>query len=139
VTKNSQPVDQYVGRKVRERRLLVGLSQEKLGELVGVTFQQIQKYEKGANRIGASRLSQIAAVLGVSVAYFFEGDTSERPDPAQGADRDFGDISAFVATHDGVELIRAFVAIPDQATRKQIIQLVRAIAGSATKPSKSAA
>lgn len=73
VTKSPNPVDRYVGTRVRMRRMLIGMSQEKLGEALGITFQQIQKYEKGMNRISASRLQQTARVLGVPIDYFYEG------------------------------------------------------------------
>jgi transcriptional regulator with XRE-family HTH domain len=73
LTKAPNPVDRHVGSRVRMRRMLIGMSQEKLGEALGITFQQIQKYEKGTNRIGASRLHHIARVLGVPVEFFYEG------------------------------------------------------------------
>src|SRR6187431_3139942 len=75
--KAPNPVDKYVGSRVRMRRIMLGMSQEKLGEALGLTFQQIQKYEKGINRIGASRLQQAAEILGVTVPFFFEGGTDE--------------------------------------------------------------
>lgn len=122
------PIDRHVGSRVRMRRLLVGLSQEKLGEALGITFQQIQKYEKGANRIGASRLQQTAKILGVPVEFFFEGA------PAGDAVAGFGEmpqpsfVSDFMATSEGVQLTKAFVRIADPQVRRRIIDLVEAIA-----------
>lgn len=136
MTKQAQPVDQHVGLKVRERRILRGVSQERLGELVGVSFQQIQKYEKGLNRIGASRLSQIAAVLEVPVSYFFDDSAPVRSQPGDG---DAADAGTFLVTHESVELVRAFMAIPDRETRRRIIQLARSIADSAARATASAA
>src|SRR5213082_3848585 len=78
-TKAPNPVDKYVGSRVRMRRIMLGMSQEKLGDSLGLTFQQIQKYEKGTNRIGASRLQQISHILQVPVAFFFEGAPSMSP------------------------------------------------------------
>src|SRR5688572_2571155 len=94
--KAPNPTDKHVGARVRMRRMMLGMSQEKLGDALGLTFQQVQKYEKGANRIGASRLQQIAHILQVPVAFFFEGapnvpgqqtsGTGEAPSPAYVAD-----------------------------------------------------
>jgi transcriptional regulator with XRE-family HTH domain len=127
MTKN--PVDIHVGSRLRLRRTLAGLSQEKLGEAVGLTFQQIQKYEKGANRIGASRLFQFARVLDVPPAFFFEGLDAEgggRRDPApaaaNGGDGDSG-------TRESLEMMRAFSNIRDLAMRRRILDLVKSVAG----------
>lgn len=112
------------------RRLLVSMSQERLGEALGITFQQIQKYEKGANRIGASRLQQIAKILGVPVEFFFEGAPSGDIPMAVG----FGElpqsnfVSDFMATSEGVQLTRAFVRISDAQVRRRLIDLVEALA-----------
>lgn len=121
-------VDAYVGSRVRMRRLMLSLSQEKLGDALGLTFQQVQKYEKGTNRIGASRLQQISGVLQVPAAFFFEGA------PASGGvvgkkapSMDY--VSDFLATNDGLTLTRAFQRIDDQKLRRQIVNLVTAIAG----------
>ena len=103
--KSPNPIDKHVGSRVRMRRMMVSMSQEKLGEKLGITFQQIQKYEKGTNRIGASRLQQIANVLGVPVGFFFEG--APVPD---GSAKGFSDaaspayVSDFLATSDGLAL-----------------------------------
>ena len=123
-------IDRHVGNRVRMRRLLIGMSQEKLGELLGITFQQVQKYEKGTNRIGASRLQQIAHILQVPVSFFFEGaphssghagGMSEAPSPAYVAD--------FLATSDGLSLTKAFMRIKSSKLRRRIVDLVEQIAG----------
>jgi transcriptional regulator with XRE-family HTH domain len=130
--KNPHPVDQHVGGRVRMRRILVGMSQEKLGEALGLTFQQVQKYEKGSNRIGASRLQQIALTLDVSPAFFFEGQTPSEAGAVGGeADAQASRIVAFLASADGLSLNRAFARIRDPRLRRRIIDLVVAIANGA--------
>ena len=130
--KAPNPIDKHVGSRVRMRRMMVGMSQEKLGESLGITFQQIQKYEKGTNRIGASRLQQISIVLGVPVAFFFEGAPTVTPE-GEG----FGEahspayVSDFLATSDGLALTRNFMRISDNRVRRRIVDLVAAIAGDA--------
>lgn len=126
--KSPNPTDKYVGSRVRMRRLMLGMSQEKLGERLGLTFQQVQKYEKGTNRIGASRLQQIAQILQVPVSFFFEGaphspggGMSEAPSPAYVAD--------FLATSDGLSLTKAFMRIKSNKLRRRIVDLVEQIAG----------
>jgi len=127
--KTQSPVDKHVGARVRMRRMMLGMSQEKLGDAVKLTFQQIQKYEKGANRIGASRLQQFAGILQVPVSFFFEGappspgqnpPLGELPSPAYIAD--------FLATSDGLALTAAFMRIKDSKLRRRIVDLVEAIA-----------
>jgi len=125
------PIDRHVGSRVRMRRMMLGMSQEKLGDALGLTFQQVQKYEKGANRIGASRLQQISQILQVPVSFFFEGvpaqrterveEFSEAPSPAY--------VSDFLATSDGLALTKAFVRIKDAKLRRRIVDLVEQIAG----------
>jgi len=107
---------------------MVGISQEKLGEALGLTFQQIQKYERGVNRIGASRLQQAADILGVPVPFFFEGGTdgpfesdSSAPSPAY--------LKEFISSEDGLRLAKAFMQIPRSAVRLRIVGLVRDLAG----------
>ena len=124
--------DAEVGRRVRSRRLECRLSQTELADRIGVTFQQVQKYEKGANRIGASRLQQISQILQVPVSFFFEGVPSPRSEPrAEGT----GDapspayVSDFLATSDGLALTKAFVRITDAKLRRRIVDLVEQIAG----------
>jgi transcriptional regulator with XRE-family HTH domain len=132
VPKNS--VDVHVGNRLKLRRTMVGMSQDKLGQMVGLTFQQIQKYEKGANRIGASRLYQFATLLDVPPAYFFEGLEGQ---PVMA--RDGRTLSAAVPadspaasiTREDVELLRAFRGLPQSGLRRRIIDLVWAMNGGA--------
>ena len=128
--KAPNPIDKHVGSRVRMRRMMLEMSQEKLGDALDLTFQQIQKYEKGTNRIGASRLQQISSILQVPVSFFFEGapatghevdGLSEAPSPAY--------ISDFLATSDGLALTRAFVRIKDAKLRRRIVDLVEEMAG----------
>jgi transcriptional regulator with XRE-family HTH domain len=124
-SKPPNPVDRHVGSRVRMRRIMLGMSQERLGEGLGLTFQQIQKYEKGTNRIGASRIQQIAEILQVPVSFLFEGSPGisvhfgEAPSPAYVAD--------FLATSEGLALIRAFTRIPDVKLRRAIVDMVELI------------
>jgi len=126
------PIDKHVGSRVRMRRVLVGMSQERLGEALGLTFQQVQKYEKGTNRIGASRLQQISKVLGMPVEFFFEGSPQPNGEAAgfrDGADTTY--VSDFLATNEGVQLNRAFLRIRDGRVRRKVVDLVSALAGDA--------
>jgi transcriptional regulator with XRE-family HTH domain len=129
--KAPNPTDKHVGSRVRMRRMMLGMSQEKLGDSLGLTFQQVQKYEKGTNRIGASRLQQISQILQVPVAFFFEGapnaqtagrheGLAEAPSPAY--------VSDFLATADGLALTKAFMRIEDSKLRRRIVDLVEQIA-----------
>src|SRR5262245_52504548 len=128
--KAPNPTDKHVGARVRMRRMMLGMSQEKLGDALGLTFQQVQKYEKGANRIGASRLQQISHILQVPVSFFFEGapsvpghpssGMSEAPSPAY--------VSDFLATSDGLSLTKAFMRIKNAKLRRRIVDLVEQIA-----------
>jgi transcriptional regulator with XRE-family HTH domain len=131
--KAPNPTDKHVGSRVRMRRMMLGMSQEKLGDALGLTFQQVQKYEKGTNRIGASRLQQISQILQVPVSFFFEGapaavtvghqdGLSEAPSPAY--------VSDFLATPDGLALTKAFMKIKDSKLRRRIVDLVEQIVGS---------
>ena len=112
--KAPNPVDKHVGSRVRMRRMMLGMSQEKLGDALGLTFQQVQKYEKGTNRIGASRLQQISHILQVPVAFFFEGAPTVHPTSRH---EGMGDapspayVSDFLATSDGLALTKAFMRI----------------------------
>jgi transcriptional regulator with XRE-family HTH domain len=127
--KKSNLVDAHVGSRVRLRRMLVGLSQEKLGERMGLTFQQVQKYEKGVNRIGASRLFHISQILEVPVQFFFEGappaDGSKGNGFAEPDTETF--LYEFLNTRDGLELNRAFVKITDAQVRRSVVDLVRSL------------
>ena len=128
-TKAPNPVDKYVGSRVRMRRIMLGMSQEKLGEALGLTFQQVQKYEKGTNRVGASRLQRISEILQVPVSFLFDGG----PSGAVNADG-FGEsgspayVSDFLATSEGLSLTRAFTRITDAKMRRSIVELVEQIA-----------
>jgi len=132
IRKAPNPVDRHVGSRVRMRRVLVGLSQEKLGEALGLTFQQVQKYEKGTNRIGASRLQQMSRILGVPVEYFFEGAPQTIERMASSGFEDNGStayVADFLATNEGIQLNKAFVRISDPKLRRRVVDLVTAIAG----------
>jgi transcriptional regulator with XRE-family HTH domain len=127
-TKSPNPIDRHVGSKVRMRRMMLGMSQEKLGDALGLTFQQVQKYEKGTNRIGASRLQQISDILQVPVAFFFEGAPSIPGRPTGMSEQASPSyVSDFLATSDGLALTKAFVQIKDAKLRRRIVDLVEAI------------
>lgn len=127
------PIDAHVGTRVRLRRMLLGMSQEKLGEHLGLTFQQVQKYEKGVNRIGASRLFDLSRVLGVPVQFFYD----EAPPGLVAAEAVTGFaerpadtyVVDFLSTREGLELNKAFVKIADAKTRRAVVDLVRALGG----------
>jgi transcriptional regulator with XRE-family HTH domain len=132
--KSPNPVDKHVGSRMRTRRLLAGMSQEKLGEALGITFQQIQKYEKGTNRISASRLQQAARVLGVPVEYFYEGGPqldATQTGFAEAASSDY--VSDFLMTNEGVQLMKAFLRIKDPNVRRRVVDLIDAL-GEKTSP-----
>ncbi|MGE0007256.1 MAG: helix-turn-helix domain-containing protein [Parvibaculaceae bacterium] len=121
-------VDRHVGNRVRMRRLLVGMSQEKLGELLGITFQQVQKYEKGSNRVSASRLYQIARVLGVPVQYFYD-ELKEEDAPSGLAESEGADaIAGALQSPDGVQIARIFSETTDPDKRKLILNAVKLLA-----------
>ena len=131
--KKPNPVDAHVGSRVRLRRMLLGMSQERLGESMGLTFQQVQKYEKGVNRTGASRLFQISKILDVPVQFFFEeapytGDGNAARGMAEPDSEAF--ILEFLNSREGLELNRAFVKIGDPKVRKSVVDLVRALSGT---------
>jgi transcriptional regulator with XRE-family HTH domain len=125
------PTDKHVGSRLRMRRLMLDMSQTDIADALGVTFQQVQKYEKGTNRIGASRLQHISQILQVPVPFFFEGapaasgipraakGTADAPSPAYVAD--------FLATSDGLTLVKAFMCIEDPKLRRAIVRLVEEI------------
>ncbi len=128
--KSPNPIDKHVGGRVRMRRVLIGMSQEKLGTALGLTFQQVQKYEKGTNRIGASRLQQISGVLNVPPAYFFEEMPAMEGAGTQASFAEDGSsfVVDFLSTSEGLLLNRAFVRIKEPRVRKRIIDLVTALA-----------
>lgn len=127
--KSPNPIDKHVGSRVRMRRMMLSMSQEKLGDAIGLTFQQVQKYEKGTNRMGSSRLQQIANVLQVPVTFFFE-DAPGQP-KLDGKAPSPGYVSDFLATSDGLALTRAFMRLPNAKLRRSIVTLVAEIAGDA--------
>ncbi len=130
--KQPNPIDIHVGSRVRLRRMMLSMSQEKLGEHLGITFQQIQKYEKGTNRIGASRLQHIARVLTVPVSFFFE-DAPATPGtelPTGMAEANStSHVVDFLSSSEGIQLNKAFIRIKDAKLRRRVIDLVRSMAG----------
>jgi transcriptional regulator with XRE-family HTH domain len=128
--KAPNPTDKHVGARVRMRRMMLSMSQEKLGDALGLTFQQVQKYEKGANRIGASRLQQIANILQVPVAFFFEGAPSPEAYPTDGIGELLSPnyVSDFLATSDGLALTKSFMRIKNPKLRRRIVDLVEQMA-----------
>jgi transcriptional regulator with XRE-family HTH domain len=127
--KQASPIDVQVGTRVRLRRMLIGMSQEKLGEMLGLTFQQVQKYEKGVNRIGAGRLFQVAHILGVPINYFYEG-VSGVTDGAPGfADPGVSSppVMEFLSSGEGLQLSLAFMKIKDPKVRKRVLDLVKSL------------
>ncbi len=118
----SHPVDVHVGKRVRHRRWMVGMTQQQLAEKVGIKFQQIQKYETGMNRISASRLWDIADALGVPVAFFFEGLEAESEEAA--AQRDM------MADKEAMELVRSYYSIPEHQ-RRRLFDLARVLSDAA--------
>lgn len=132
-SRKPNPIDAHVGTRVRLRRMLLGMSQEKLGEHLGLTFQQVQKYEKGVNRIGASRLFDLSRVLGVPVQFFYDEAPADVIDPT--VVPGFSERPAesyvieFLSTREGLELNKAFVKIADPRIRRAIVELVRSLGG----------
>jgi transcriptional regulator with XRE-family HTH domain len=132
------PIDVHVGSRVRLRRTLLGMSQEKLGDAIGLTFQQVQKYERGANRVGASRLFELSRVLDVPVSFFFDelalesaggaasASTSATSSPSGGPDP--------MMRRETLELVRAYYRIPDQQLRRRLFDLTKAIANACAGP-----
>ena len=137
----SHPVDVHVGVRVRQRRTLLGMSQEKLGSAVGLTFQQIQKYERGANRIGASRLYEFSKVLDVPISYFYEDMPTNVMIGRYGGGRGrrglgeaaspFEDEKDPMIKRETLELVRAYYKITDARVRKRIFETVKAVGGAA--------
>jgi transcriptional regulator with XRE-family HTH domain len=127
--KHANPVDAQVGSRVRLRRMLIGMSQERLGELLGLTFQQVQKYEKGVNRIGAGRLFDVARILGVPIDYFYESVSGQLS-----GGRGFSEseeappVMEFVSSGEGLQLSLAFMRIKDPKVRKRVLDLVKSLA-----------
>ena len=132
--KKATEIDVHVGRQIRLRRLLVGMSQDQLASALGLTFQQIQKYEKGVNRVGAGRLFELAGILGVPVNFFYEGITNGRSDTAEHpGDR----VAQFVYSEEGIRLSQSFVQIKAPQVRRRILDLISLLAGESREAEQS--
>jgi transcriptional regulator with XRE-family HTH domain len=131
--KDPRPVDAYVGARIRVRRSLAGMSQTQLAGRIGVTFQQVQKYERGTNRIGASRLMQICAVLEVTPAWLFEGAPGPQPQSSAAARKIDNEITAFHADELAPQLISTFPRLPARVKRS-LVALMTAVADQTTEP-----
>lgn len=131
--KKPNPIDVHVGSRIRLRRTMLGMSQEKLGESLGITFQQIQKYEKGTNRVGASRLQNISTILNVPVSFFFEDAPGEQGAGASGMAEASSSsyVVDFLSSSEGLQLNRAFVKIGDPKVRRKLVDLVKSLAAEA--------
>ncbi len=125
------PIDIHVGSRIRLRRQLLKMSQEKLGDELGVTFQQVQKYERGANRVGASRLYRLSRVLNVPVQFFFEGLGEEVAETGVAETGQTPLVYDFIQSSDGVSLAEAFSRIEDSKVRRRVLELVRTLAAEA--------
>ena len=125
--KQANPIDVQVGGRVRIRRMLIGMSQERLGDLLGLTFQQVQKYEKGVNRIGAGRLFEVSRILGVPIDFFYEG-IGDAPQPGFSEPEAAPPVMEFVASGEGLQLSLAFMKIKDGKVRKRVLDLVKSLA-----------
>jgi transcriptional regulator with XRE-family HTH domain len=124
-TKVPDPVDKYVGRRVRMRRQMLGMSQKTLGDQLGLTFQQVQKYEKGTNRVGASRLHALSNILQVPVPFFFDGSPQKARSGAEAPSPEY--VSDFLASDGGLKLAEAFTRIGDAKLRHLLVRLVKEI------------
>lgn len=129
--KTPNPIDRHVGSRVRMRRMMISLSQEKLGERLGITFQQVQKYEKGTNRVSASRLSDVARILGQPVSYFFGNEQGQH-----NVDQETGDVAQFVGSGEGLALNRYYTRITDARVRRKFLALVTTLADADLADSK---
>ena len=138
---NPNPIDVHVGSRVRLRRTLLGMSQEKLGDAIGLTFQQVQKYERGANRIGASRLHELSRVLDVPVSFFFDDMDPVRAPAIPGG---FAEPAAEAFDSDPlrrretVELVDAYYTIDDPAVRRRLFELARTLAAEGERATAKA-
>jgi transcriptional regulator with XRE-family HTH domain len=123
--KQANPIDIQVGNRVRIRRMLIGMSQERLGDLLGLTFQQVQKYEKGVNRIGAGRLFEVSRILNVPIDFFYEGVAAQ----LSGSEPESTPpVMEFVSSGEGLQLSLAFMKIKDAKVRKRVLDLVKSLA-----------
>ncbi|PLX35025.1 MAG: transcriptional regulator [Hyphomicrobiales bacterium] len=127
ITKQPHHVDVHVGGRVKQRRLLRGLSQEQLGTSLGLTFQQVQKYEKGTNRISSSRLWEIATILGVPISFFYEG-LKEKANAAGFAEQSQDPFVSAASSTEGLKLNRYFIQITDAQVRHKVLELVKTLA-----------
>jgi transcriptional regulator with XRE-family HTH domain len=129
--RKAQPIDAHVGRRIRMRRALLGLSQEKLAESVGVTFQQVQKYERGANRVSASRLHQLAQVLQVSIDYFYqeftEGSTRRTRNGLSDSPQDILKDEDKLYTKETADLLKVYYSIKDDRKRRELLKIIRSM------------
>ena len=133
VKSSPDPVDIHVGARVRLRRTLLGMSQEKLGKALGLTFQQVQKYERGANRIGSSRLFQLSKILDAPVSFFFDEmttDTTKKADGMAEGNKQVFEVDK-LSRRETLELVRAYYKITDPSVRKKIFEMVKAVGSSA--------
>ena len=131
--KSPNPIDKHVGSRVRMRRMMLNMSQSGLGDALGITFQQVQKYERGTNRIGASRLMQICAVLGVTPAWLFEGAPGPQPQSSAAARKIDNEITAFDADQLAPQLMSTFPRLPARIKRS-LVALMTAVADETTEP-----
>lgn len=133
IKSSPDPVDIHVGARVRLRRTLLGMSQEKLGKALGLTFQQVQKYERGANRIGSSRLFQLSRILDVPVSFFFDEmqpETTRKADGMAEGSKQVFEVDK-LSRRETLELVRAYYKISDPSVRKKIFEMVKAVGNSA--------
>jgi transcriptional regulator with XRE-family HTH domain len=131
-TRTATAVDIHVGQKMRARRMFLQMSQTEVADALGITFQQIQKYEKGTNRVGASRLQQVSDALGVAPYYFFEGAPSvgkKMPAPNEGELSEHAIVS-FLSTREGAALVRGFLAIKQRPIRRALLEFVSTFASA---------
>src|SRR5271154_6552984 len=126
--KQANPIDMQVGNRVRIRRMLIGMSQERLGDLLGLTFQQVQKYEKGVNRIGAGRLYEVSRILNVPIDFFYEGLGGTTQPGAGETEATAPPVMEFVSSGEGLQLSLAFMKIKDTKVRKRVLDLVKSLA-----------
>jgi transcriptional regulator with XRE-family HTH domain len=128
-SRSATAVDVHIGQKLRARRILLGMSQTELANAADITFQQVQKYERGTNRVGASRLQQFSEALGVPPSYFFEGASTvgKKQAAAQEGGLSEGAIVSFLGTREGAALVRAFLAIKQKPVRQNLIALIETL------------
>lgn len=122
------PIDIHVGSRVRLRRTILRMSQEKLADQLGITFQQVQKYENGSNRVGASRLYAIAQILGVEVAYFYEGYEGSENFETPAAAESVANIDQHLKSRETIDLVKSYYAIEDKAVRRKMLDLIKSLA-----------